>query len=66
VKSVIHPESLQEKQDSESLLLNDIGDVILTTSNELCYDPYDKNKSTGAFILIDESTNDTVAVGVLI
>lgn len=65
VKSVIHPESLEEKQDSESLLLNDIGDVILTTANELFYDPYENNKSTGAFILIDESTNDTIAVGVL-
>jgi sulfate adenylyltransferase subunit 1 len=66
VNSVIHPESLEEKQDSASLSLNDIGDVILTTANELFYDPYNKNKSTGAFILIDETTNDTVAVGVFI
>lgn len=65
VKSVIHPESLEEKQDSQLLALNDIGDVVLKTANELFYDPYEKNKSTGAFILIDESTNDTVAVGVL-
>ncbi|MBI2428881.1 MAG: 50S ribosome-binding GTPase [Ignavibacteriales bacterium] len=66
VKSVIHPELLEEKQDSESLSLNDIGDTIITTATELFYDPYEKNKSTGAFILIDESTNDTVAVGVII
>ncbi len=66
VKSVLHPESLEEKQDSESLALNDIGDVILSTASELFYDRYEKNKFTGAFILIDEVTNDTVAVGVLI
>ena len=65
VKSVIHPESLEELQDSESLSLNDIGDVIITASSELFYDPYSKNKANGAFILIDEATNDTIAVGVL-
>ncbi|MEW5798510.1 MAG: GTP-binding protein [Bacteroidota bacterium] len=65
VKTVIHPESLEEKQDSELLSLNDIGDVIMTTANEMFYDPYELNTFTGAFILIDESTNDTVAVGVL-
>lgn len=66
VHSVIHPESLQPVNDeNSSLSLNDIGDVTITTANEIFYDSYEKNKSTGAFILIDEATNDTVAVGFL-
>jgi sulfate adenylyltransferase subunit 1 len=28
-------------------------------------DRYDENRATGAFILIDESTNDTVAAGMV-
>ena len=66
VTSVIHPESLQEKQDSDILALNDIGDVIITAAQELQYDLYAANKANGAFILIDEATNDTVAVGIFI
>jgi sulfate adenylyltransferase subunit 1 len=66
VKSVIHPESLEETQNLETLAMNDIGDVILTTAQDLFYDSYAKNKANGAFILIDEATNDTAAVGVII
>jgi sulfate adenylyltransferase subunit 1 len=66
VTSVIHPESLQENQDSDTLALNDIGDVIITAVQELQYDLYAANKANGAFILIDEATNDTVAVGIFI
>lgn len=65
VKSVIHPSSLEEIQSAESLALNDIGDVFFSTASEIACDPYEKNKSTGAFILIDESSNNTVAVGFL-
>jgi len=28
-------------------------------------DPYDVNRATGAFILVDEATNDTVAAGMV-
>ena len=29
-------------------------------------DPYEENRITGAFILIDEATNDTVAAGMVV
>ncbi|MEJ7892315.1 MAG: hypothetical protein WKF94_06710 [Solirubrobacteraceae bacterium] len=29
-------------------------------------DPYRRNRSTGSFILIDESTNNTVAAGMVL
>jgi sulfate adenylyltransferase subunit 1 len=63
--SVIHPESLEATQDAQSLSLNDIADVTITVAQELLYDSYKNDKENGAFILIDEATNDTVAVGVL-
>ncbi len=65
IHSVIHPESLDASRDAETFLLNDIGDVTITAAAELFYDPFQSNKANGAFIIIDESTNDTIAVGFL-
>jgi bifunctional enzyme CysN/CysC len=47
------------------LALNDIGRVRLRTRRPLVVDAYLDNRVTGAFILIDESTNDTVAGGMV-
>ena len=46
-----------------ALELNDIGRVRLRTAEPLVADPYAENRATGAFILIDEHTNATVAAG---
>jgi bifunctional enzyme CysN/CysC len=48
-----------------SLGLNDIGRVSIRTSNPLVCDDYTYNRTTGSFILIDESTNETVAAGMI-
>ena len=48
------------------LELNQIARVVITTSKELFFDPYLKNKATGSFILIDPITNNTSAVGMII
>lgn len=55
-----------EKSQVEKLSLNEIGRVVFTTGKELFFDPYQKNKQTGAFILIDPITNNTSAVGMII
>jgi sulfate adenylyltransferase large subunit len=47
------------------LALNDIGRVRLRVRRPLVTDPYAANRATGAFILIDEATNDTVAGGMV-
>ena len=53
------------KQEVEELLLNDIGKVKIKTTKDLFFDPYQINKLTGSFILIDELTNQTVACGMI-
>lgn len=55
-----------EQSSSEALELNEIARVIFTTGKPLFFDPYAKNKNTGAFILIDPMTNNTCAVGMII
>jgi sulfate adenylyltransferase subunit 1 len=45
--------------------LNDICKVRLKTADTVSYDSYRKNRKTGAFILVNENTNSTVAAGVI-
>jgi len=45
------------------LAINEIGEVNIKLSKALYFDAYDDNKSNGAFILIDPSTNTTAGVG---
>jgi sulfate adenylyltransferase subunit 1 (EFTu-like GTPase family) len=47
------------------LALNDIGRVRLRASAPLVFDPYVRNRRTGSFILIDESSNETVGAGMI-
>ncbi len=53
------------REQADTLRLNDIGRVQLTTTQPLFFDPYDKNRATGSFILIDPFTNRTVAGGMI-
>lgn len=55
-----------EQSSSDALELNEIARVIFTTGKPLFFDPYQKNRNTGAFILIDPITNNTCAVGMII
>ena len=50
----------------DKLKLNEIGRAVFTTNRPLYFDPYVKNKSCGAFILINPITNNTSAVGMII
>src|SRR4029078_11149532 len=55
-----------ELDNPVELVLNDIGEVTLRTSSVVVADSYADNRDSGAFILIDETTNDTVGAGTLI
>ncbi len=58
-------ETLGRVPGPAQLGLNAIGTVRLRTKRPLVVDPYSRNRTTGAFILIDEATNDTVAAGMV-
>jgi adenylyl-sulfate kinase len=48
------------------LRLNDIAEVEIETHQPLCFDAYRQNRSTGGFILIDLTSNRTVAAGMIL
>lgn len=55
-----------EHSSCEALSLNEIARVAITTNKPLFFDPYHRNHSTGAFILIDPITHNTCAAGMII
>lgn len=57
--------TLERDRAAAGLALNEIGRVVLRTQTPLMYDTYADNRSTGAFILIDEVSGDTVAAGMI-
>jgi sulfate adenylyltransferase large subunit len=58
--------TLHRHPSPEQLALNEIGRVRLRTAKPLAFDKYASNRQTGAFILIDETTNDTVGGGMIV
>ncbi len=57
--------TFEREPDPGALELNDIGRITLRTSTPLAIDPYRRNRRTGSFILIDETTNATVGAGMI-
>ena len=55
-----------EKQSADKLAVNDIAKVTIKLAQPLAVDPYTENRATGAFIVIDESTNNTVGAGMIL
>ena len=55
----------QQRHSAEGLKLNDIARIALTVQQPLAADAYDDIRATGAFILIDEVTHQTVAAGMI-
>ena len=64
--SVVDIHTLEDQPSPQQLELNDIARVRLRLSEPLAVDSYAANRATGAFILIDEATNDTVAAGMIL
>jgi bifunctional enzyme CysN/CysC len=50
---------------ARSLVMNDIGVVNLSTDRLLPFEPYDRCRRMGSFILVDRLTNQTVGAGMI-
>jgi sulfate adenylyltransferase subunit 1 len=51
---------------ADKLAMNDIAKVAFKLAQPIFCDSYAENRGTGAFIIIDESTNNTVGAGMII
>ena len=64
--SVVDITTLVDQPSPSKLELNDLAVVKLRLSEPLAVDTFSRNRATGAFILIDESTNETVGAGMIL
>jgi len=55
-----------DHQPADHLGLNEIGVLRIETARPIFFDTYRQNRYTGGFVLIDSSTNATVAAGMLL
>jgi sulfate adenylyltransferase large subunit len=64
--SAVDIHTLDDRPAPARLELNDLGVIRLRLAEPLAVDPYVRNRATGAFILVDEATNDTVGAGMVV
>ena len=55
-----------EKAEADILQFNEIGEVQIDLQSPIFCDPYETDRGTGSFIVIDPHTNDTVAAGMIL
>jgi len=69
IKEVVYKiniETLDRNREDKSLNMNDISKVKIRTTKPLMIDSYRENRTTGSIILIDDTTNETVAAGMIV
>ncbi|QWD60585.1 sulfate adenylyltransferase subunit 1 [Polynucleobacter sp. MWH-UH35A] len=65
IQQVLDVQTLSHASDVHALSANEIGRVDLILQKPIGADLFDQSQRTGAFILIDEATNHTVAAGMI-
>src|SRR5262245_8693897 len=55
-----------EKRPALQLAMNDVGQIALVLDQPIACDPYATHRATGAFIVIDRLTNNTVGAGMIL
>jgi bifunctional enzyme CysN/CysC len=58
--------TLHRDETATHLTLNEIGRVQLRTTVPLFFDDYRRNRTTGSFVLVDETTHNTVGAGIIL
>jgi len=56
-------ETLERRERPDALQANDIGHVVLRTAEPLALDPYQVNRRTGSFLLVDQADGTTLTAG---
>ncbi|WP_165855443.1 sulfate adenylyltransferase subunit CysN [Marinobacter sp. JSM 1782161] len=65
IHNQIDVNTLDEAADRDHLDLNEIGLCEVTLNQPVAFDPYPRNRATGAFIIVDRLTNVTIGAGMI-
>ncbi len=55
-----------DRRPATQLQMNEVGHVLLSLNQPIAYDAYKINAATGAFIIVDRLTNNTVGAGMIL
>lgn len=69
IKEIVYKMNISDltrNMDDKTASMNDIVKVHLRTTKPIINDPYRRNRQTGSIILVDETTNETVAAGMIV
>lgn len=69
VKEIVYKidiNTMKKEESADSILMNDILRVKIKTTKPIFADPYNNNRYTGSFILVDETSFETVAAGMIL
>jgi sulfate adenylyltransferase subunit 1 len=69
IKEVVYKMNISDltrNMEDKTAGMNDIVKVHLRTTKPIINDPYRRNRQTGSIILVDETTNETVAAGMIV
>jgi len=66
IVSVVDIHTLEDRAAPGKMELNDLGVVRFRLAGPLAVDSYARNRATGAFVLVDEATNETVGAGMVV
>lgn len=66
VRYKVNVNNLEHIEGDLNVGLNDIACISIRTTKPLFVDPYKKNRRTGSLIIIDEATNNTIGVGMVL
>ena len=69
IKEVVYKidiNTLERNREDKDLKMNDISKVKIRTKKPLMIDSYRENRTTGSIILVDDTTNETVAAGMVV
>ncbi len=67
VRSILHriDVNTMAQTEADGLALNEIGSCELSTNQPIAFDPYAEIRESGAFILVDRYSNQTVGAGMI-
>jgi bifunctional enzyme CysN/CysC len=68
LRAVVHRVDVNtlEEEPADALGLNDVARCTVTVDREVLFDPYDQDRVTGSFILVDRLSNATVGAGMIV
>lgn len=68
INKIFHRINIEDlhRETANVLELNDIGRIGIKTNEPVMFDIYSKNRNTGSFIIVDETTNNTVGAGIIL